>query len=210
MPPPAQQVKRSALPLLSLFLKGFLMLDSIISGLGSVAGTALQGSFNAREASKNRSWQEQMSNTSHQREVADLRAAGLNPILSANHGASTPGGSSASVSAPDISGAINSARSVSQQGQLMRAQTEQAKSSAVLNVANARQAAANTNLTNQSSRRAAVEADAAEFLGGDLKGGAGAVHTAKGVASASGSMWDSVKRGAKAATKYGRAWLSTK
>lgn len=39
--------------------------------------------FNALEAQKNRDWQKMMSDTSHQREVEDLIAAGLNPVLSA-------------------------------------------------------------------------------------------------------------------------------
>lgn len=61
----------------------------------SALGNAASGS-SAKNASRDQmSWQTMMSNTAHQREVSDLRAAGINPILSAKlGGASTPSGSS--------------------------------------------------------------------------------------------------------------------
>lgn len=54
--------------------------------------------YNAAEAEANRAWQTEMSNTSYQRAVKDMKAAGINPILAySNGGAVTPSGSTASV-----------------------------------------------------------------------------------------------------------------
>lgn len=63
----------------------------------SERSSAKQYEYNAREAQKLRDWQEYMSNTAHQRQVKDLIAAGLNPVLSATlGGSSTPSGATAS------------------------------------------------------------------------------------------------------------------
>lgn len=50
-------------------------------------GSSLFGDYRSRKAaSSQRKWLQYMDNTKHQRNVADLRAAGLNPILSATGG----------------------------------------------------------------------------------------------------------------------------
>ena len=55
--------------------------------------------FNKQEAAKNRNWQERMANSAHQREIADLKAAGLNPVLSVTGGNGAPTGSGSAASA---------------------------------------------------------------------------------------------------------------
>lgn len=91
---------------------------------------SLDRAFNADQAAINRDWQEMMSNTAHQREVRDLLAAGLNPVLSASggNGASTGSGATASMqSTPNgakaTAGNVNSAL-VSLFGTLLDNQTK--------------------------------------------------------------------------------------
>lgn len=94
----------------------------LIGGAASLIGGLIGNDASARQAAKNRDFQAQQSATAHQREVTDLRAAGLNPILSGTGGSGASTSSGATAQQNDVvTPAVNSAMT------LMRTMAETAK-----------------------------------------------------------------------------------
>lgn len=104
-----------------------------------IAGAALDNYYAKKAAKKSREWQTEMSNTAYQRSMADMRAAGLNPILAYKQGgASTPSGGQATT--PSFGAAMGGTAARGLQAfkmkseiQNINANTTQATSAAKLN-----------------------------------------------------------------------------
>lgn len=82
---------------------GFNLISGIDANRQNVQAQRDINADNLAYSREQTSFQREMSDTAHQREVRDLQAAGLNPILSAGgNGSSTPAGAAPNLTAPQV------------------------------------------------------------------------------------------------------------
>lgn len=137
----------------------------VFSGAISLLGGILGNRANAKQADKSMAFSERMSNTAHQREVRDLRAAGLNPILSGMGGSGASSAQGVAAQQQDVlSPALNSAmtsrekRLAARQSELLgyKLEEENATQDALTRLTKAQRAKAEAETSEAQARTMAV------------------------------------------------------
>lgn len=147
-----------------------LLAASLVSGAGGIFGQMMANSANKdlqnaanetsiRLAAENRQWQEMMANTAHQRQVKDMKAAGLNPILSATggSGAATPSGNVANIGAAKVEDVLGKGVSSAMAAASLTKDLEQKDAQIRLTEESERQTASQTDLNTINAYRLANE-----------------------------------------------------
>lgn len=140
----------------NLMSGGMDFVNSAVGLYDYVTGTSSkrQYEYQNKLQENQQKWLENMSNTAHQREMADLKAAGINPLLTVTggSGASTPSAGMGSVglqSPGDMRPGSNSAARLALERRIQDAQIENLESSTDKNEADAAQARARTENDNR-------------------------------------------------------------